>query len=271
MSFRNMVQPPKLRSITQGSVFNHARSDDFDENVLGMVISARCDLAQKKQEKFIYVPLIKAKQWLDSYLIPKLIDEHRKALIGDLKNIIVQNKNSDTVLETFGAIRCAELLTGSKDYQRYLQKLSELQHVESCIESGINDKALLTRKKLLAKVDDVISNKIEGFFLVDNIVDYQNNRLELGSYIAILGEPRPIHRVAALGISEGIDHSIISGNDRIYDSLNKIDGEMSYVLCNLASPYVELVLQRFSSLYSRIGVEDPTSSIKENLVSEAMS
>lgn len=50
MPFRNMVQPPKLRTITQGSVFNHARSDDFNQDVLGMVISARCDLAQKNKK-----------------------------------------------------------------------------------------------------------------------------------------------------------------------------------------------------------------------------
>lgn len=191
-------------------------------------------------------------------------------MIGDLKSILVQNKNTDSVLETFGAIKCAELLAGLKDHQRYLSKLSELQHVESCIERGINDKTLFTRKKLLAKIDDVISNKIEGFFVVDNVVDFQNNKSELGSYIAILGEPRPIHKVTALGIAEGLDHSGISQYDRIYDSVNKLEGEMSYVLCNVTSPYIELALQRFSSLYSRIGVEDPTSSIKEILISEAM-
>lgn len=57
MPFRKMVQPGKLSGITQGSIFNHARSDDFKEDVLGMVISARCDLAQQKQEKVHLRPI----------------------------------------------------------------------------------------------------------------------------------------------------------------------------------------------------------------------
>lgn len=270
MPFRKMVQPAKLRGITQGSVFNHARSDDFTQDVLGMVISARCDLAQKKQEKFIYVPLIKAKHWFDYHVVPKLIEEHRKSLIADLKSILVQNKNAESVIETFGPTKCADLLVGLKDHVKYIKKLEDLIRVESCIVSGDNDKSLIAPKKLAAKIDEVASNKVEGFFLIDNIVDYQNNKKELGSYIAILGEPRPIHKTAALGIAEGLDHSNISQHDRTYDSIIQVEGEMSYVLCNISSPYIELALQRFSALYSRIGVENPSAKIKELLHLEAM-
>lgn len=270
MSFRKMVQPGKLRGITQGSIFNHARSDDFKEDVLGMVISARCDLAQQKQEKFIYVPLIKAKHWFDFHVIPKLIEECRKSLVADLKNILVQNKNAESVIETFGAIKCGDLLIDSKDHVKYIKKLDDLSRIEYCITSGQNDKSLISPKKLAAKIDEVVTNKVEGFFLVDNVVDYQNNKIELGSYIAILGEPRPIHKTAALGIAEGLDHSDITPHDRTYDSINRVEGEMSYVLCNITSPYIELALQRFSGLYSRIGVENPSSKIKEILHLEAM-
>ncbi|POP89120.1 hypothetical protein CXB40_30585 [Pseudomonas syringae pv. avii] len=133
MPFRNMVLPPKLRSMTQGSVFNFARSDDFNQDVWGMVISARCDLAQNKQEKFIYVPLVKAKAWFDSYLIPKLMEENRKALFSDLKQILVQNGNAESAIYVFGTARCAELLTLPKEHNRYLKKLADLDHIQSCL------------------------------------------------------------------------------------------------------------------------------------------
>lgn len=270
MSFRSMVKSPKLRSITQGSIFNHARSDDFNEDILGMVISARCDIAQKKQEKYVYVPLIKAKHWFNSNLIPKLIDEYRKSLVGELRAILVNNKFSGTAIETFGPIACANLLIDLKDHSKYSAKLDELARVDLCLDSGINDKSLINPKKLAAKIEDLVSNKIEGFFLIDNIIDYQNNGANLGAYVAILGEPRPIHKIAALGISEGLDHSSISDHDRIYESINRSEGEMSYVLCNIKSPYIELALQRFSNLYSRIGIDDPSLELKDNLKLEAM-
>lgn len=270
MPFRNMVQTPKLRGITQGSVFNHARSDDFHNDVLGMVISARCDLAQKKQEKFVYVPLVKVKHWFDFHLVPKLTEEYRKTLLSELKTILTQNKNADTVIETFGPEKCLDLLAGHKDQVKYQEKLTKLKYVESCMQLGVLDKSLLHEKKFAAKIDDIITNKTEGFFIIDNIIDFQDNKANLGTYIAILGEPRPIHRVAALGIAEGLDHSKITEQDRIYDSLTYRQGEMSYVLCNIASPYIELALQRFSNFYSRIGIDAPTARLKELLISEAM-
>lgn len=270
MPFRKMTTPPKLRTITQGSIFNFARSDDFESDVLGMVISARCDLAQNKQEKFIYVPLIKAKTWFDFHLIPKLMDENRKALLADLKQILVQNGNSESAIDTFGTTKCAELLTNLKEHSRYQKKAVELDHIQSCLQQGINDKTVINPKKIAAKIDDVISNKTEGFFLIDNIIDYQNNKTELGSYVALLGEPRPIHKKAALGISQGLSHSEFNPSDPLYDSLQHAEGEMSYILGTITSPYIELILQRFSSLYSRIGVENPSPIIKGFLMLEAM-
>ncbi|WP_146050645.1 hypothetical protein [Pseudomonas syringae] len=74
------------------------------------------------------------------------------------------------------------------------------------LDTGINDKPSINPKKIASKIDEVISNKTEGFFLIDNVVDFQNNKTELGSYVALLGEPRPIHKRAALGISEGLSH-----------------------------------------------------------------
>ncbi len=38
---------------------------------------------------------------------------------------------------------------------------------------------------------------------------------------------------------------------------------MSYVLCNMASPYIELVMQRFSNIFSRVGVKDPHKNLGE--------
>lgn len=270
MPYRSMVQPPRLRNITQGSVFNHARSDDFGRGVLGMVISARCDLAQKKQHKFIYVPMVKITDWADFYLIPKLMEELRKSLVGELKGLLVKNKKADSAIGVFGAEKCAELLVGLKDYESYLGKLSVLRRVELSIESGVYDRSLLSAKNIGAKISDVISNKLEGFFFVDNVVDYQDGGVPLGSYVAILGEPRPIHKNAALGIAEGLDHGVISSGDPVYYSIACVEGEMSYVLCNVSSPYIELALQRFSYFYSRIGVADPSAEIRDLIVSEIM-
>ncbi|UZW21738.1 hypothetical protein OSC48_14415 [Pseudomonas quebecensis] len=269
MSFREMVQAPRLRSVTQGSIFNYAKCQDFHTDVLGLFISARCDLAQNKQSRYIYIPLVKVKAWVDFYLIPKLFCEQRAALISAMQNILKQNNHQPSSVSVFGAEKAAELLQGTKAYSGYFQKLKELQRVDEMLESGVYDKTVLTPKSIRSKTDDLISNKIEGVFLIDNVVDYQNGDLSLGSYVAILSEPSSIQRPAALGIAEGLDHKLVLDHPLEYDCITPMDGEMSYVMCNVRSPYIELILQRFSALYSRIGVDDPSIEIKEKLAMEA--
>jgi hypothetical protein len=270
MTFRAMVQSPKLRSITQGSVFNFARSDDYSENVLGMVISARCDLAKLKQEKFIYVPVVKAKDWIELTLIPKLTDELRKSLLSEMRNILKSNNLSETALDTFGVDTAANLLKGKSDENEFLEKIKKLNFVERCLHAGRFDKSVLNPKLLSARIDDVVNNKSEGYFFIDEIIDYQGGVESLGSHVVILGEPRPIHQKAAQGIADGLDHEQISLSDRAYDSITKSASEMSYILCNVKSPYIELILQRFSSFYSRIGVDDPSKTIKDLLTKEVL-
>ena len=269
MIHRVMVHPAKLKSITQGSIFNFARSDDFTCSALGMVISARCDLAQKKQEKFIYVPLAKAKDWIDTILVPKMTEELKKSTLGDLRNILKQNNESERAIDTFGPEYCIDLVEKTKEKTRYNEKLNLLRKITACLDTEEYDKTLIARKALTSRIDEVIANKVEGYFFIDQVIDYQNHE-ELGSYIAMLGEPRPIHKNTALKISEGLDHSLIIPGDSEYDSISKTNGEMSYILCNLKSPFIELALQRFSNLYSRIGIEDHSNDLKELLTSEVM-
>lgn len=268
MSARDMVQPPRLRTVTQGSVFNHAKCQDFSRSVLGLFISARCDLAQQKQERFIYVPLVRAADWLDYYIFPKLFSEHHASLLNALKTILIQNKHCPSSIDTFGAERCASLLDG-KPLIQYQKKLSELETLTKMIQSGIYDKSILSSKTIKSKTDDLVSNKIEGAFFIDEIIDYQNGETRLGPYVAVLSEPSSIPRHIALEIADGLDHEHIIESRLSYGCIEAKRGEMSYVLCNVRSPYIELALQKFSALYSRIGVEDPSTELKNRIAKEA--
>lgn len=270
MSSREMVQAPRLRAVTQGSIFNHAKCQDFSVNVLGLLISARCDLAQQKQERFIYVPLVQAKDWLDHYVIPKLFAEHRSSLLAGLKNLLQQNKHCPSSIDAFGAEKSGSLLEGTKAHQAYQSKLKDLQSVEIMIQTGLYEKSLLSSKAVRSKTDELISNKIEGAFFIDNVIDFQNGSTHLGSFVAILNEPSSIQRQAALGIADGLDHDLILAAPNEFECIAALPGEMSYVMCNVRSPYIELALQRFSALYSRIGVEDPSTEMKEKLAREAV-
>lgn len=269
MSARDMVQPPRLRSVTQGSIFNHAKCQDFSSSVLGLLISARCDLAQKKQERYIYVPLVRALDWLDYYVIPKLLSEHHSSLLSALKTILVQNKHCSSSIDAFGAEKCASLL-GGKALIQYQKKLGEVESCVRMMQSGIWDKSILSSRAIKSKTDELVSNKVEGAFFIDEVIDYQNGNALLGPHVAVLSEPSSIPRHIALEIADGLDHEHVFANQVSYGCIDARRGEMSYVLCNVRSPYIELALQKFSALYSRIGVEDPSKEIKDKIAREAV-
>lgn len=77
MSFKNvagrdMCCPCPINTITQGSIFNHAYNEDFgDEEDLGLLISARCDLANDKAPKYSYLPVISLKKFILFFLSEK--------------------------------------------------------------------------------------------------------------------------------------------------------------------------------------------------------
>lgn len=269
MSLRDMVQAPKLRSITQGSIFNHAARQDYAGSVLGLLISARCDFAQNKQDRYIYVPMVEATCWIDSYIIPRLFVELRTSIYGAMKEILKQEKHGSASIDVFGPLAAANLLAGTKAHGKYLTKAEELTKVDTMLSVGKFDKTLLSLKAIRSKTDDLINNKIEGFFFLDNVIDYQDSNTSLGAFVAILSEPSLIPRTVAIGIADGLDHEAVFSESHMYRCIAPQAGEMSYVLCNVKSPYIELALQKFSSLYSRIGIEDPSSEIKERIAMEA--
>lgn len=268
MSYRKMVQQPKVKVVTQGSIFNFAQADSG--SALGMVISARCDLAQFKQERFLYVPLINAPDWIDSILVPKMIEETKKGLVSDLGGILKKNGHSANAVVTFGPSKAAHLIKGTKDEKTYLEKLGKINIIEKQTAESIYDKSLLTSKSLLSKVSDIMANKVEGYFFIDEVIDFHDANKSLGSYIVDLSDPRPLHRIAASLISEGLLHDDIDSSSRVYDAVYNTPGEISYILCDVSSPYVELILQRFAYFYSRIGVENPSIELKENLVAGSL-
>ncbi|MHC6654243.1 hypothetical protein [Aeromonas salmonicida] len=270
MSYRKMVQRPRVKNITQGSIFNFAQADIQSNRVLGMVLSARCDMAQFKQERFLYVPLIRATEWVDIFLVPKMLDEMKKSLLGELKSILSKNSQSPNAISTFGPEASAKLIVGHKDEKLYLDKLNKIKKIEKNASEGIFDKAMLNTKAVASKISDIIGNKVEGYFFIDEVIDFHDADRSMGSYIVDLSDPRPLHKSTAQMISEGLFHTNINEALRIYDAVYKTKDEMSYVLCDVMSPYVELVLQRFAYFYSRIGVEDPSIKLKEDLVSEIM-
>ena len=59
------ISAPKLGFLTQGTLFTCAAAEDYGGcNVHGLVITARCDVAQNKAAVFNYLPVVSLDDWV---------------------------------------------------------------------------------------------------------------------------------------------------------------------------------------------------------------
>lgn len=78
--FRDIFTEPIIGEITQGTIFNGAKSRMYPgyHDVFGLVISPRCDIEQRKVPLYYYLPAIKMEDWIKVDFPPLYIYRHLK-------------------------------------------------------------------------------------------------------------------------------------------------------------------------------------------------
>lgn len=191
---------------------------------------------------------------------------------SQIRQIIVTEGHCAEALDLYGiepAIQ--QLVTKEKHQKKSRDLLSEINKISTIIEKNgellsKEDLELAPPKKLKKELESLSENKVEGFFLIDNVVDYNGGKIDLGPHVVLLRETHHISPELARKLKSGIDHaslSLVKGADR---SLHFVNDGFSYILCNIKSPYIELLMQRFSNLFSRIGVDDPEKQMIEKFL-----
>lgn len=267
-SCRDMCEPCSINSITQGSIFNNARNEDFgDKEDLGLLISARCDLANNKASKYSYLPTISLEKFIMSIVVKKLLLEQYKKEINQITQFILKDGGNPEAIKTYGMTEAAEkLITTPKNIAKCKEILEKVKIIEklgnqdwkSIKKSDLN---VISKKNLIKEVENLSENKTEGYYLIDNVIDHNDSAKELGPHVVMLREVHHMNSRVAQQLSLGCAHDEIDVDRSSFGSLVLEPNGFSYILCNTKSPYIELIMQRFASLFTRIGVQNPSSSL----------
>lgn len=60
-----MIRAPRVGEFTQGTLFSCAVAQRYEDGpVLGLIITARCDVAHDKAEILNYIPVVPLERWL---------------------------------------------------------------------------------------------------------------------------------------------------------------------------------------------------------------
>lgn len=262
---------PKYTEITQGSIIKGCLADGYEGcDVCGCVISARCDLAQKKVTMVHYLPIVSYEDWFEREIIEELREEliknRKKRIVAKLRNVKLPETFLDRKLSREQIqISISANLKKSKEINSFMNDFDKWQ--EAC---HYNDKNILDESDaegLLKHYLDLLMThgKSEWYMLED----WNENDNRSGFVIVLLRDIKTISMDCALKLSDGLMEMEVGDDFYEKNMLVKTNDRSSlyYVESEIKSPYIEHLLQRFTNNFSRIGLKDiPKGKITEHLV-----
>lgn len=256
---RVLTKESEIGRYTQGSIFAGLRAADGSGRN-GIVITARCDIAHKKSKSIICLPIYRLEDWLILRGNEEIAEQSETAIKNMASEILNKYNINSRAIEIYGIDRTFEILDSygiKRDDRIKLQTLCPF-----LTNRDPNSKIkLLTenRKKLIESI--IKNNRTETFFL---------ERIHPGGeaigYVIDLAEPTCVSQKALEELSKGLEYAKYNRNSEDdYRNIIVKKGEQARIFSNLQSPYIELLLQRFSAFYSRIGTPDITKSDLEQV------
>ncbi len=84
-----MIDVTNDKLLTQGTIFNCAYNSSYpDDETLGLIITARCDISKQRQGEFYnYIPAIPFNIWKEKELLPVLKKKKYKDLKKQVFNL----------------------------------------------------------------------------------------------------------------------------------------------------------------------------------------
>lgn len=237
-------------AFTQGAIFNGLKVTD-SLTTRAIIISARCDLERVKSRYVLCLPVFSVKQWIEFHGNDLIFNQKVKGLLSEIKK---RGKGLDLnphVLDTFPF----------ESFKEKLGKNEELIKLVRCYQNKKCDFSFnFMQKERDNLLDKVIDNKELSFYFLERVLDKE----ELSPHIVDVSNPISLPTDVALSISKRINRKKYNECNVIKSYLD-FSGDILEIKSTLASPYIELLLQKFSNYYSRVGTEDISSKTKEEL------
>lgn len=248
---RRIFDDAKIRNITQGSIFNGGTSCLYTHhNVLGLIITPRCDIAQHKVPYYYYLPMVSFEDWkkveFPDLYIAKLRNETFSRLRNELKNVRI----SESIVNHYTAKKIGEIIAMTigripKNLNKALKQLSDVEQYEEKKENF---------SKLVETYDgpkkevfrEIAANKNLNYYLLEGVDDF---------WLVRMRELNRLTPSVLFKLQNGID-SKLTDQELLENDICQYEGELFLPLYEIQSPYIEHIMQHFLSSFNRIGVED---------------
>ena len=268
-STRLPLRAANYREITQGTVFCGARAARYEHcDVKGLVITARCDVAQRKYPILNYLPIVPLPDWLRRDGLDILIETELKRQSGTLHRLL-RNKHisialaSSIPLDQIARTHFSTNLGTSADKkvaQTFHAHISLREEFNTVIKGDPDSTYTWFCENRPSEVRDIIQrlsrHSVLGHYFLEKLsLDISHSH----GYVCLLREVSTLPRAIAERLARGLSAEACRalGGDAYLLNLSFEYQDLAMPIIELGSPTIEHVLQSFSNLFGRIGVPEP--------------
>jgi len=231
-----------------------------------MIVTARCDLVRQKQSIVNYLPVIPIHAWIESDLCALVSDAVLKSEPKKLENLLKQHGVSEERLKTFGFEKVIEkeVKEKARNQLRVVQnKILLATKILSGVASPDERKEIVNLENKIAAslITNLVKQLLPEYYFI-NCVDICSPQA-IG-YAVLLRRMRTVPTDLIEEINDGIEAE--GGDAYNRDPLSIPQGSLCMFTGVLRSPDLEHLLQNFTTLYTRIGLEDQKPEISENII-----
>ena len=253
--YRDIYSEPVIGKITQGAIFNGAKSRRYPGSlsVFGIVISPRCDIEQRKVPLYYYLPAIKMEDWMKVDFPPLYIAALEKDVKGGLKSILKDCNESESILDRFCPADVERTIKKHKPQlgQKVENKIAVWKAIEEYKQGGslkvVTDVDSSNVRKNI--VDDLISHKNPSFYFLEN-------EHEGGGFVLRMREISRVSPEILFLLADGIDRKLTDRELEENDLRQLEDNDIFMPMYVVKSPFIEHVMQHFLQQFNRIGIDD---------------
>lgn len=257
---RGLVTPPRRKALTQGMIFSAATAEDFpDMPVSGLIVTARCDIAQGRVATFHYIPVVRLCDWLTIAGLPLLKERIAEGAYKSLRGALRRAGHPETALELGALTEVMDAFFPEvKEYKsaraNFISQAGRIEKSEPITTLG----EMLDHfpGDLSTLVNEVANNKLTGLFFLERIEPGGDD----SGYVALLREINKLPRAIATFIENGFDKEQFQKICELHPQALSLFSLRIHDYCapqsQVASPYIEQLMQAFANLFARIGVED---------------
>ncbi len=249
--------------LTQGSVFYGALVEDYNDKInYGLIITARCDISQNKAPVYSYLPLVSFDNWLVQEFPLLLHNKIKKSVYNSLVSAFINIGGSELLLDTYDLEKLKDSFSdagSNKQRTSFHNKIEDFYKLNNLLSGdiGVNEiKSLITSSKIFSSacesiLDDLISQNLLGYYFVDDITND-------GPHVIKLRDVYHLKSDYAVNLRNGI-------NLKNVNYLNDNE-KLSFTVGKIKSPYIEHILQKFSNVFTRIGIDDPDKNMIKDMI-----